>query len=189
MDVSSQLRTPPKGPSGPSGVGVGRVESSTYRHESPEAKRRKIRKGTRSCWECKRRKIRCNFTSAADAVCIGCHRRGTHCVSQEYPEEASRPADRGQQIGDRIVRVEALVEQLVKQATTGRTSSDTQIQPNFNFVGNTTAPSPATSPMDTDDIALNPTLGLPTPACSEGSGESARVMSFYDACTGVGFPG
>lgn len=81
----------------------------------PESKRRRIRKGTRSCWECKRRKIRCNFGAETDAVCIGCQRRGTSCISQEYPEEALLPADKGRQMGDRIVRVEALIEQLVKK--------------------------------------------------------------------------
>jgi len=85
----------------------------------PGAKRRKVRKGTRSCWECKRRKVRCNFVSEHDAVCIGCRQRGTKCVSQEFPEEASAPADRSRQMGDRIVRVEALVEQLVKSVASG----------------------------------------------------------------------
>lgn len=86
----------------------------------PEAKRRKVRKGTRSCWECKRRKVRCNFVSDQDSVCSGCRHRGTKCQSQEYPEEPSAPADRSRQMGDRIVRVEALVEQLVKTVSTNK---------------------------------------------------------------------
>jgi hypothetical protein len=86
-----------------------------------EAKRRKIRKGTRSCWECKRRKVRCEFDNAAeDALCFGCQRRGTTCVSQEFPEE-EQSGGRARQMGDRIVRVEALVEQLVR--TVGSSSS------------------------------------------------------------------
>ncbi|KAK4175164.1 hypothetical protein QBC36DRAFT_302223 [Triangularia setosa] len=78
-------------------------------------KARRIRKGTHSCWECKRRKIRCTFAALGDAVCIGCHRRGTDCRSQELPEELSTPADRNRQMGDRIIRVETLIEQLVKK--------------------------------------------------------------------------
>lgn len=85
-----------------------------------KAKRRKIRKGTRSCWECKRRKIRCVFDNAAeDALCFGCQRRGTTCVSQEFPEE-EQSGGRARQMGDRIMRVEALVEQLVR--TVGNSS-------------------------------------------------------------------
>lgn len=77
----------------------------------PEAKRRRLRKGTHSCWECKRRKVRCTFESATDAVCITCRRRGAKCVSQELPEEPSRVEDSA----GRIVRVEALLNQLVKK--------------------------------------------------------------------------
>ncbi|KAI2611971.1 hypothetical protein GGR54DRAFT_616662 [Hypoxylon sp. NC1633] len=82
----------------------------------PEAKRRKIRKGTRSCWECKRRKVRCSFISESAAVCIDCQRRGTSCISQEFPDEAHLSGDKPYQIADRMIRVEALVSQLVKTA-------------------------------------------------------------------------
>ncbi|KAK4164962.1 hypothetical protein QBC43DRAFT_352665 [Cladorrhinum sp. PSN259] len=79
---------------------------------TPSAKRRKVRKGTRSCWECKRRKMRCNFTITGDSLCIGCRKRGVPCVSQEFDEEITTVADRGRQMDDRIVRVEALIEKL-----------------------------------------------------------------------------
>lgn len=87
--------------------------------ESPDPRRagadsgtgpRKLRKGTRSCWECKRRKMRCSFSPPSDSACLACRRRGSKCVSQEQPEEASAPDHR-----DRIVRVEALVQQLASQ--------------------------------------------------------------------------
>ncbi|PWY88062.1 hypothetical protein BO94DRAFT_516518 [Aspergillus sclerotioniger CBS 115572] len=83
----------------------------THVSPGPLAKRRKIRKGTSSCWECKRRKIRCTFSASSDETCIGCQRRGTKCLSQEFPDQTS---GEGQPIGDRIGRVEALVNQLVK---------------------------------------------------------------------------
>ncbi|EED19054.1 conserved hypothetical protein [Talaromyces stipitatus ATCC 10500] len=74
-------------------------------------KKRKIRKGTQSCWECKRRKIRCTFTAPTDIICDGCRSRQTRCISQEFPDElalASRV--------DRLGRVESLVEELVKRS-------------------------------------------------------------------------
>ncbi|KAL3473406.1 hypothetical protein BJX99DRAFT_233690 [Aspergillus californicus] len=43
---------------------------------------RKVRKGTHSCRDCRRRKVRCIFKSPADSTCIVCRRRGTKCVSQ-----------------------------------------------------------------------------------------------------------
>src|ERR1700761_8302477 len=87
-------------------------------------KRRRIRKGTRSCWSCKNRKSRCVYAIPTDTVCVGCSKRGSRCVSQEFPEEQSTAVDRSRQIGDRILRVEALVEQIVKGAVNGPLASD-----------------------------------------------------------------
>jgi hypothetical protein len=69
----------------------------TVPSDEPSAKRRKVRKGTQSCWECRRRKVKCTFLSQDDAVCINCHRRSTRCISQatsDVPETA------GSDIGD-----------------------------------------------------------------------------------------
>ncbi|KAF3074030.1 putative transcription factor gsfR1 [Trichoderma lentiforme] len=65
-----------------------------------QSRRRKVRKGTQSCWECKRRKTRCTFVVPTDAVCNGCERRKTACIGQEFPNEA-QPAsfDSSRKIG------------------------------------------------------------------------------------------
>ncbi|KAL4935162.1 hypothetical protein BDV06DRAFT_234611 [Aspergillus oleicola] len=64
-------------------------------HEAPshdaywQAKRRKVRKGTHSCWECKRRKMKCRFDPRiVSNSCNGCRRRGSPCISQEFPEDS-----------------------------------------------------------------------------------------------------
>ncbi|OTA94729.1 hypothetical protein M434DRAFT_382830 [Hypoxylon sp. CO27-5] len=77
-------------------------------------RRRKIRKGTQSCWECKRRKIRCTFAAATDVICDGCKSRQTRCISQEFHDEVML----GKRV-DRLSRMESLVEQLVKQNNAG----------------------------------------------------------------------
>ncbi|KAM6520333.1 hypothetical protein FSOLCH5_005125 [Fusarium solani] len=92
-------------------------------------KRIRVRKGTKSCWECKRRKIRCTFAASADMRCTGCKRRRTACVSQEFPDEpaafCSTNNDGSPAYGDRLGRLEASVEQLVKSSgANGRNSSD-----------------------------------------------------------------
>ena len=81
----------------------------------PDSKRRRLRKGTRSCWNCKRRKVKCTFKSATDDVCIACHHRGTGCVGQERPEEESHAEDTRGLLFERVVRVEALLEDLVSK--------------------------------------------------------------------------
>ncbi|KAJ3538719.1 hypothetical protein NM208_g5779 [Fusarium decemcellulare] len=76
----------------------------------PAPERRKVRKGTKSCWECKKRKARCLFTASGDETCDGCKRRGARCVNQDLPD----PAASNQAIG-RLSRIEAMLEQLLER--------------------------------------------------------------------------
>ncbi|EED17447.1 conserved hypothetical protein [Talaromyces stipitatus ATCC 10500] len=74
-----------------------------------EAKRRKIRKGTRSCWECKKRKMKCEFEFL------------------HAEEDSSRSERKGRRrVGsqDRVARVETLVEQLIRKVNRDRPSAD-----------------------------------------------------------------
>ncbi|KAI0886563.1 uncharacterized protein GGS22DRAFT_115181 [Annulohypoxylon maeteangense] len=84
--------------------------------EGTPRKKRKLRKGTQSCWECKRRKIRCTFAAPTDTTCDGCKSRQTRCISQEFPEEIAST----RKSINRLNRIESLVEQLVQ-----RDSADT----------------------------------------------------------------
>lgn len=71
------------------------------------AKRRKLRKGTRSCWECKHRKTSCVFASPHDSSCKGCQRRRLPCISQEVPEDEAITTIGGHRsINARLTRVE-----------------------------------------------------------------------------------
>ncbi|KAJ0160997.1 hypothetical protein CTA2_6960 [Colletotrichum tanaceti] len=75
------------------------------------SKKRKVRKGTRSCWQCRKRKIRCEFTSIEEQTCDGCKSRGTTCVSQEFADnEPSGPPERG--LAQRLGRLEELMVKL-----------------------------------------------------------------------------
>jgi hypothetical protein len=78
---------------------------------SDERPRKRVRKGTKSCWECKRRKIRCQLSDTDNAPCAGCLSRGTTCRSQEYPED--REPSSNTQVGERLGRVEHLLETLI----------------------------------------------------------------------------
>jgi hypothetical protein len=130
-----------------------------------ESKRRKVRKGTRSCWECKRRKMRCIFLTPSDSICIACRKRGSSCVSQEYSEQA--PAAEGmprQQMHDRIVRVEALIEHLAKQVRSINNGGS----------GSSTMSAVGTNP-STMDVGGHPNVGIATPEPSEGT-DSAQVF-------------
>ncbi|KAJ4247136.1 hypothetical protein NW762_013274 [Fusarium torreyae] len=79
----------------------------------PPNKRRKVRKGTRSCWECRRRKIKCQFTNEDDPICIGCLQRETSCISQEYVPTPSSAPSQDKRLAQRLGRLEELMEKLV----------------------------------------------------------------------------
>ncbi|KAH6661789.1 hypothetical protein F5X68DRAFT_178495 [Plectosphaerella plurivora] len=62
------------------------------------SRRRVVRKGTRSCWECaagRRRKVKCRFNNPKDATCINCVDRETSCLSQRYTENVSADSQHG----------------------------------------------------------------------------------------------
>ncbi|KAJ6016943.1 hypothetical protein N7451_000322 [Penicillium sp. IBT 35674x] len=88
--------------------------SEELRDDCVEPKRRKIRKGTQSCWECKRRKVRCNIAPHRNAICSNCRRRGSACISQDLPDTPVPPND--YQVYSRLGRVEELIEVLAHNA-------------------------------------------------------------------------
>ncbi|PKK53043.1 hypothetical protein CI102_1686 [Trichoderma harzianum] len=97
-----------------------RQQKSTDAMSSPQI--RKVRKGTRSCWECKRRKIRCTFPSGNTSICNWCISHGSTCISQRFQDETG-DASRAQSMESRMMRVENLLEQVLEKLdSTGRQS-------------------------------------------------------------------
>ncbi|KAF2033837.1 hypothetical protein EK21DRAFT_97953 [Setomelanomma holmii] len=78
--------------------------------------RKKMRKGTHSCFECRRRKIRCIFQPDNPDVCSECFARGSRCIDQEHanPEVV---VDHRKNLRERVSRLEALVENLLDDKT------------------------------------------------------------------------
>ncbi|OJZ89759.1 hypothetical protein ASPFODRAFT_30619 [Aspergillus luchuensis CBS 106.47] len=75
-----------------------------------------MRKGTRSCTACRRRKVRCIFPSEESDVCSNCDRRGSTCVPQGVSLDLnSRINDRSRQ--RRRVKSRHQNTQSVPQAT------------------------------------------------------------------------
>ncbi|CAI7632557.1 unnamed protein product [Penicillium bialowiezense] len=81
----------------------------------PRPKRRKVRKGTSSCWDCKNRKKRCEFESDSKSGCVSCRRRGIPCISQASAHTADDEHNGYEGVSQHIDRVEDLVRQLVHQ--------------------------------------------------------------------------
>ncbi|QYS92877.1 Zn(2)-C6 fungal-type domain-containing protein [Trichoderma simmonsii] len=93
---------------------------------STKIERRKLRRGTTSCWECKRRKTRCHFEQSSSA-CVSCKRRGSKCVLQHIEEclgtQAAEQPNHHANAGKRMEHLEDMVDQLVHQSTTHNTSN------------------------------------------------------------------
>ncbi|KAL1874404.1 hypothetical protein VTK73DRAFT_330 [Phialemonium thermophilum] len=75
-------------------------------------RKRSLRKGTRSCWACKRRKEKCSFEQGD--TCAGCLRRGTKCVSQQFADDDQRVTTNAA-TATRLRRIEDMVAQLSSQ--------------------------------------------------------------------------
>ena len=88
----------------------------------PSVKRRKVRKGTQSCWECRRRKVRCIFSTPTNSVCNNCNRRKTSCISQEIKYTnflSARAQGSSNELGERLSRVEKLFDHFANSPSLG----------------------------------------------------------------------
>ena len=90
-------------------------DEPAHEHRHDRKRRRSLRKGTHSCWACKRRKEKCSFDDGD--VCTGCLRRGTRCVSQRFAdnEAAQATAATATATTARLQRIEDMVAQLASQ--------------------------------------------------------------------------
>ncbi|KAK7425576.1 hypothetical protein QQZ08_007899 [Neonectria magnoliae] len=73
---------------------------------------RKARKGTKSCTECRRRKVACSWTSGHDSTCRRCEERGSSCVAQVFASPSTTVRRTGTR--DRVSRLEQQVARLTK---------------------------------------------------------------------------
>ncbi|KAJ5832144.1 hypothetical protein N7474_000455 [Penicillium riverlandense] len=83
-----------------------------------EPPRKRMRKGTKSCTECRRRKIRCTSNSDFPGTCNECRLRGSTCIEQEHSPPTSVSSHQGEQtysLRERVAHLENVVEGLVKR--------------------------------------------------------------------------
>jgi hypothetical protein len=128
-------------------AGASRKADPTRDPYSALAGRRKIRGGTRSCHECKRRKAKCQFLSRTDTACVNCRRRGTPCVSQEFEGDASDIPNINP-----IVRVESLLQKVLQ-----RLEGQQQVSPDSGVdLGQ-----PLSTPRPPVSVGETPEVGVP----------------------------
>ncbi|KAK2051263.1 hypothetical protein LY76DRAFT_676194 [Colletotrichum caudatum] len=146
-------------------------------------KKRKVRKGTRSCWQCRKRKVRCEFASNEDEACDGCRTRGTVCVSQEFADqEQPGPPERG--LVQRLGRLEELMLKLADKMGPDASAVNNAIKPAPSVEASQAGPGFRSPPPDMARPSTNVTLISPS---APGAGPSrpardggARGRSKYD---------
>lgn len=81
-----------------------------------------MRKGTKSCIECRRRKIKCTFEPGRTSICNECFARGSTCIDQEHGDISSltnhsgSSASKDEQntaLKERVTYLEDLVKQVL----------------------------------------------------------------------------
>ena len=79
--------------------------------------RKKMRKGTKSCLECRRRKIKCTFEEGRPQICNECYARGSTCIDQEHGDinayAQQTGVDQSYSLRERVSQLEDLVRQVL----------------------------------------------------------------------------
>ena len=87
---------------------LGAKMQTTHLSEIGLGPRRAMRKGTRSCYECRKRKVRCIFGKNS-SICEGCALRGKRCVEQSRELLQESALESKESLKERITRLEAIV--------------------------------------------------------------------------------
>ena len=119
-----------------------------------------MRKGTHSCYECRKRKVRCIFPKNA-SICDGCDAKGRNCTEQRRELLQAAGVDIGETLRERVARLEAIIE-ASNSAAANQTSKNI----------------PGKDMRESGDISecSSPSACEPTPAASSSSDESHLVV-------------
>ncbi|KAI4288243.1 MAG: hypothetical protein L6R35_002492 [Caloplaca aegaea] len=94
-------------------------ESSDYRP------RKRMRKGTHSCLECRRRKIRCIYEPDA-TICNRCISKQLSCTEQEYGDAKAIGADKRKSMRERTSELEGMINQILTKLDSNTATSGPQ---------------------------------------------------------------
>ncbi|KAI4183802.1 MAG: hypothetical protein L6R41_005181 [Letrouitia leprolyta] len=87
--------------------------------------RKRMRKGTHSCLECRRRKIRCIFEPDA-STCNRCIHKGQSCTQQEYGDAKAMGADKRKSVRERTSELEGMINQILTKLDTNPAATGPQ---------------------------------------------------------------
>ncbi|KAF2749620.1 hypothetical protein M011DRAFT_474979 [Sporormia fimetaria CBS 119925] len=127
--------------------------------------RKKMRKGTHSCFECRRRKIRCIFPPENPSICSECFARGSRCIDQEHANP-DIVVDHRKNLRERVSRLEALVDSLLEDKAERSPSSSPSKTP--SLVHRESLPLTPHSAETSSSRAINAPANPPRPTSDRG---------------------
>ncbi|KAL9110989.1 MAG: hypothetical protein Q9227_004604 [Pyrenula ochraceoflavens] len=139
--------------------------------------RKKMRKGTRSCVECRRRKIKCTFEEGRPAICNECYARGSTCVDQEHGDIQPQ-SDQSYSLRERVTQLEGLVKEVLNrlpEKETGGSQNNSNAQSSTQTGDREAAEVLKSLRRSTSSIAPESAIVLP-----EGRVDGAPVLSLFD---------
>lgn len=109
-----------------------------------------MRKGTHSCYECRKRKVRCIFAKDSP-ICNGCVERGRSCTEQRRDLLQAGGVETGESLRERVARLEAIIEASKIVPAPAETSSRSGYTPRESH------PNEASEDSSPSSFANNPT--------------------------------
>ncbi|KAF3402351.1 putative transcription factor gsfR1 [Talaromyces pinophilus] len=143
--------------------------------------RKKMRKGTKSCIECRRRKIRCTYDSDRPNICNECHSRGFECIDQEHGTVDPKVAGplSGEQpysLRERVTQLENVVRDIL-QRMENTTPSSASASPAAQIDHHTYPPTQTSKHYINEYLEHNPT--------ESGSGRQMTVRVASEIAEGA----
>ncbi|KAL2006009.1 hypothetical protein VTN00DRAFT_9663 [Thermoascus crustaceus] len=145
--------------------------------------RKKMRKGTKSCIECRRRKIRCTFDPGRPNVCNECHSRGSTCVDQEHGTLATNPssghrAEQPYSLRERVAQLETVVGDILKKLNQHPATEHVASQALRNSELESEQAAKTSQSLGNNIIALTPTESAVS--SPDGRTANAPVLQLFD---------
>lgn len=139
-----------------------------------------MRKGTHSCLECRRRKIRCNYEPNA-TTCTRCISKRLNCVEQEYGDAKALGADKRKSMRERTSELEGMITQILTKLdsngpTTGPQDAEAKAAEALRCLRTELLPSTTLGA----DVVPQTSTGLASPSSEKSDAAQDGSRHFHD---------
>ncbi|KAH8886190.1 hypothetical protein GQ53DRAFT_727990 [Thozetella sp. PMI_491] len=151
-------------------------------HQTPSPQQRGMRKGTHSCYECRKRKVRCIFARGS-TICESCSAKGQRCTEQSRRLLQAAGLENRESLRARIARLEATIQASSSHdgiETTDQAPRGMEIHP--LQLNQDVLEANSTSPLLVHRPTPTPTLPVNTPTSSDNDSPQSidPIVTLFD---------